>query len=356
MTQAVLGALAAALAHDLAARLGLEGRWAAFAALASLALPISTIFWATLASETLFTLLLLGALALAWHGGERLRWAAALGAGLAAGLMALARPIGVLLLPALALGLLWPRGRGGLAWPRLVLAALACCAALAPWWWRNTRLYGRPVISTVGGVNLLTYNVAAVLARREGLGFWEGRYLVWEYWDAYYAALPVKPANEVEDSEAMRQAAMQVIRASPLEFAWVNTLESLNSLRPGVAQLTVFLQPGVYDEAVGEGDISPATGSLSQPLTRALAVGLTGYYGLAYLFSAAGLLAAALRRRWPLLLGAALPAAILLLSPGPVANSRFRVPAEPLLGILIVEGACWLWGIIRGREGVMRDA
>jgi hypothetical protein len=355
------------LVYDLARRFGLPERRALASALASLVLPISGLFWATLASETLFSVLLLAGLTLSWAGAPdaNARWAAwstPIGAGLAAGLMTLTRPIGVLLLPALAVGLLWPSagqdespprkpGRlgGSLGWGRMALGALACCAVLAPWWWRNTRLYGRPLISTVGSVNLLTYNVAAMLARRQGLGFWEGRYLVWEYWDAYYAGLAIKPTNEVEDADAMRQAAMQVIRASPLEFAWVNTVESLNSLRPGVAQVTVFLQPGVFDETTGEGDISPVSGSLSQPLTRALAIGLTGIYGAVYLLTVAGAGSALARRRWPLLLGAALPVAILLMSPGPVANSRFRVPAEPLMGILVMEGVAWLTGVIRRR-------
>jgi hypothetical protein len=258
-------------------------------------------------------------------------------AGLAAGLMVLARPIGMLLLPGLALCAIWRRAPRPAAL-RLALACLGLGAALGPWLWRNARLYGQPAISTVGGVNLLTYNAAAVLARRAGLGFWEGRYLVWEYWDAHYAALDPKPANEVEDSQAMQAAAMEIILSNPLEFAWVNTVESLNSLRPGVAQFTVFLQAGVNSQPTPEGDISPAAGNLAEPATLLIAVPLVAFYGAAYLLSGVGALAAVARRDWPVALALVLPALALLLSPGPVANSRFRVPAEPLLALLAAEG------------------
>jgi hypothetical protein len=370
VVQAVLAAGATALVYVAGRQFGLSNRMAGLAAFVSLCLPISTIFWATLASENLFVVFMLAAFALAWslasppagRAGYANRWrpyAVAVLAGACAGLMSLTRPIGVLLLPVVAIALIWPSlgmvphslktisfGQAGL---RLALAAVGFSAALGPWWWRNDRLFGRPVISTVGNINLLTYNAAAVLARRQGLGFWDGRYLMWEYWDAYYASLPVKPTNELEDADAMRRAALDIIWQNPIEFAWVNTIESLNSLRPGIAQLTVFFQPGVFDEAAPEGDISPAAETLSEPFTRVLTFSLTGLYGVAYALTLAGAAWAVVRRRWALLLGVALPVGILLLSPGPVANSRFRVPAEPLMAILIAVGLQYLWTMV-GRQ------
>jgi 4-amino-4-deoxy-L-arabinose transferase-like glycosyltransferase len=352
LLQAGLGAASAVLLYLLGLRFGLSTRAATLAALLASALPISNIFWAALASENLFALLLLLTLWLAWDTGQtRLVYLTGLGAGFSAGLMVLARPIGQLLLPVLAVCVVWQKlPKRPLA--RLGLAVVGLALAVTPWLWRNERIFGHPAISTVGGVNLLTYNAAAVLARRAGKGFWDGRYLVWQYWDETYAGLDPKPANTVEDAQAMQAAALKIIWSNPLEFAWVNTVESLNSLRPGIAQLTVFLQPGVYAQTAPEGDISPASVTLSQPATRAIAVVLTGIYGLVYLLSGVGSVSAVAHRRWPLVLGAILPVAVLMLSPGPVANSRFRVPVEPLLALLVVVGAEWGVAWVRQRRVV----
>lgn len=344
VVQAILAAISAVFLFELGTRLGLSPATARLAAILINVFPISAIFWATLASENLFVFFLLLALLLTWDTTNR-SWIVALAAGVAAGLMTLSRPIGVLLLPALAIGIVWKRDlKQSLA--RLALAAAGLAIVLAPWLYRNARIFGRPALASVGGINLLTYNAAAVLAHRAGLGFWEGRYLAYDYWNRYYETLDPKPSNEVEDSYAMQNAAMRILLENPLQSMWVNSVESLNSLRPGFGQFTLFLQPAAFDQSqTSGGDVSPASSDFSRPLIVAVTIALTAFYGAAYLAFAAGAGLAIARRAWPPVFALLLPTAILILSPGPVANSRFRVPAEPLIALVAAHAI---------REGVSR--
>ncbi|MBI3763076.1 MAG: glycosyltransferase family 39 protein [Chloroflexi bacterium] len=331
--QAVLAALSAVFLFELATRIGLSDAAARLGAIAINVYPLAAIFWATLASENLFVFFLVLTLLLTWDGANR-SWLNALATGGAAGLMTLTRPIGVLVLPALAIGVIWKCAPKQAAL-RLVSASLGLGLVLTPWLWRNARVFGKPALASVGGINLLTYNAAAVLTHRAGLGFWEGRYLVYDYWNHYYESLDPKPQNEVEDAYAMQSAAMVILMENPALSIWINSVESLNSLRPGFGQFTLFLQPNAFHQSQSTGnDVSPASGSFSRPLVLGVTIALTAFYGAAYLAFALGAILMLLRREWPAVFALLAPTAILLLSPGPVASSRFRVPAEPLMALV----------------------
>jgi 4-amino-4-deoxy-L-arabinose transferase-like glycosyltransferase len=165
----VLGAVAILLIGLLARRVGGERAGVAAALVAAL-YPVFIGADTSLLSETLYGVLVAGALlmALRVRDGAGTRDAAALGALVA--LAALTRSEALLLLPLLALPVaMWSRpGR----WTRAAACVGACLVLLAPWAIRNVSQLGRPVlISTNDGTLLAGANCAKTYHGRD-LGFW----------------------------------------------------------------------------------------------------------------------------------------------------------------------------------------
>jgi len=171
--QALLGALLAGLVGLLGARIW--GRRVGLIALTLAAVDLPLILVSgTLISETLFVVLVLGSLCAALvhrSGAGGRRWLVL--AGALAGLAALTRTNGlVLLLPVVLLA--WPAGgEAGGARPRRRLASAAvvlACALLvvAPWTVRNAVLLGHfvPVSTETGGTLVGTYNPTSRAERR----------------------------------------------------------------------------------------------------------------------------------------------------------------------------------------------
>jgi O-antigen/teichoic acid export membrane protein len=147
---ALIGTIVVLLTGLIAARLW--GRRAALLALglAAVAPPLILIS-VTLMTETLFTALALGAIALALRVREGSSRGGALGVGALAGLATLARPNGAVLL-VLALVALWGAPRLSLrAVIRPALVLLAAVVVIAPWTIRNARLLHAFVPVTTSG-------------------------------------------------------------------------------------------------------------------------------------------------------------------------------------------------------------
>ncbi|MFO7675038.1 MAG: glycosyltransferase family 39 protein [bacterium] len=166
--QLLLSWLVLLVTRRLAVELGLPGRAAALAALLAAASP-NLAFLATKAvTETTFTLLLAVCLLLMARFRASGRPADLAGAGLAAGLLVLTRPIAVfwpVVISAWA-GWRWLRARAGAPWHALV--PLACALlVVGPWVARNHRVSGRAIVSTAAERNLFLYNAATVVAAAE---------------------------------------------------------------------------------------------------------------------------------------------------------------------------------------------
>lgn len=156
--QQALALLSLGLVWRIARRvLGSPGR--AFAALLAAALwPELAWFDALLLSEGLFTLLLLATVDRLLTLKERGRAGDGAVLGLLAALLALTRPVGLLLFPLfVALGWRALGWRGGIK--PLGIAAVCFILGVAPWMIRNERALGAFVFSTNGGVNLYLGNL-----------------------------------------------------------------------------------------------------------------------------------------------------------------------------------------------------
>lgn len=240
------------------------------------------------------------------RAGERRAPALAVAAGAAAGLAALTRVNGALLLLAVVpLARVRPRGA--------VVVVLAFAAVLAPWTARNAlELHAFvPVSTETGGTLAGTYNRAAMADRVEPAAWRLLRYTE----DAPLARRRLAPAAE---DALLRRAALRFILQHPtypLDVVWHNLRRWLDLAGPTRARFEARTI-----------DIGPGWAQAELPFAWALAV-----------LAALGLLTGAARGTprafW--LAPLALLASTLLVN---AETPRFRAPLDPFLLLLVAAG------------------
>lgn len=327
LAQAVLGAAIVALCALLAARM-LPGRRAVplvAAALAAVWLPLILV-GGVVGSEPLFALLVAGALVAALEHrrhDHRVRWAAL--AGLLAGLAALTRSNGIVIVAPLML-LVWT-GRPRISARALVAPAVVAAAAaltMTPWAVRNLVVLDAfvPIANQTGAALAGTYNEAARTDGRNP-GAWRVLRLVPDYRHIYRERARVP---EVELDRRLREAALRHAREHP---GYVVEVGARNTLR-------MFDLLGVYPTW----RVAQAVG-IRRNWAIASAVWCWGALALAL----AGVVA--LRGRvgpWPVwALVALLVLSVVFLN---VESPRFRTPIEPFL---IVPGAAAIAALLARR-------
>jgi 4-amino-4-deoxy-L-arabinose transferase-like glycosyltransferase len=185
----VLGALAVPVMALLVRRLAGERAGLFAAAVTAVSLPLIA-NESVLMSESLYTATLAGALLAAVVLRDRPSPWRALALGAAVALAALTRSEALLLLPLLALPLLWRH------WRLLALAALGAALLIAPWTARNWVRFGQPVlISTNDGTVFAGANAPSTY-HGPLAGFWNF---------AELARGPRLPANEARASDVLRR-------------------------------------------------------------------------------------------------------------------------------------------------------
>ena len=298
--------------------------------------PLPAVFAGLLLSEILFTAFFLVLLLVLTE--TRLVYSAFGGALLGAAI--LIRPIGIFLwpslIPALCLGVGWRR-----AMAKCALFSVMVAAVIAPWLYRNNCIFGRPILATVQGANLLYYNAAGYITWRDDLTLKEAGEVATKYYQQYLAETGLHPVTEVEQSDAMFSAAMRMLLADPLRAIWFNGLNSLNGLRPGASYFIMYLEPGkINPDSVTNGELSPAISNIGQPEILLVTVVLSVFYGLLYLLSAIGFLQLLRYRKCLALALLVVPCILLMYIPGLASNARFRIPIEPILCLLAALALC----------------
>jgi 4-amino-4-deoxy-L-arabinose transferase-like glycosyltransferase len=174
LAQAALASLGCVLCFGLARRLG--GDRAGFAAAVLYAVdPLLVVSAGLLYPEVTAGLMLTAALLAGWDGVRRDRLLPIAVAGLLLGVLALLRPVGLVLAPVM---LAWVGLAPGQRWGRRVAYAvclgLAWAVALLPWTYRNYRVHGRVVPIATAGTELARHGLAGALtgaAERDPGGF-----------------------------------------------------------------------------------------------------------------------------------------------------------------------------------------
>ena len=334
--QALIALVTVALVWTLAGELA-GPACAPLAALVAALDPPSATHSVLVLTETLFSALVAAAYLALWRGARRPSPPLAAAGGLALGLAVLVRPIGLYLCPAAALfvALAAPAGT---TWSRRALAgALTLALALAPplaWMARNQHEGAGFMLSSIEGANLLYYRAAPVLARVRGLTWQQAmdqcdRDLAQRlHRPVVYAGAPPGPAKEL---------ALEILRAHPRDAVLMVAEGSVRFWAgAGIADIMLFLnviEPGHEARWPERG---PAAMIL---IGYALGVLAQGWHLAVLALAAAGLVAwARARKLRELAFAAGTLALFTLLSAGPGAYARFRIPTVPLVAALAAAG------------------
>ena len=315
VANAVLGTLAVALMGFVAGRL-----WGRRVGLIALALGATCVplivVGGSLLTETLFTVLALGAVAatvVAVGSTHRVRWA--LVAGVLVGAAVLTRTNGFVVLPALALGLWGPSPRR--SWRALApVGALvaATVVAIAPWTLRNaSRMHAFVPVSTEAGSALIgTYNATVQHAPNHPR--------TW-HWPRLVPELQPLLARPLDEPARQRQLA-----DAALDYVGDHPTAPLATTAHNVGRFFGLGGPNWWRYSARTIDVPEMGADLAMAWLAVMAP-----------FMLVGI-AAAWRRRGPPWLWL-VPVLLLLSAAAVVGEIRFRAPVDPFLVLLAALGA-----------------
>jgi 4-amino-4-deoxy-L-arabinose transferase-like glycosyltransferase len=303
-------------------------------------LPTAALWALTVMSETLFTVILLLA-CLSWLASiQRARPLLGAAAGLALGLAAFVRPIGLALVPLWVLLTVIALRRDA-GWRRaLAVGAATIIGAtmiVLPWSLRNLATHGVFAFSGVGERTFFNFNVAQVKAEAEGI-------------------TRDQAASELGTSSSNLVDSLRIITRYPGAFAleqakglfrtlfgleagsWARLLGYPEDLRSGLGIVSSLLEgdPGLAISRLVRVLANPKTGPII--LLAAGSEALTVIvYGLAVVFIIWGRPKGS---RAALLLASS--AILLAVLPAAAGQARFRTPIEPMLVVLAAWGGGFL--------------
>lgn len=338
--QALLSVLVLPMVFLLARRRwGRKGAWAATLIVALD--PIAFIYSGRILSEMLFTLLLVACLFAAIKTTENSRaqtWAFVCGLLLA--LATLTRPIALYLMFPLLIWLAAVRGRSvsyGTAARAIIAALLPWLVLVGGWHVRNQMAIGRPVLSTIGELNQFDYRAAGVIALRDRIPIDEARRRLREN-----APTNLAPA---EFDRWMGREGARIVLENKLIAARMTALGTLKLLfGPPQSAFTQHLvgRFGNFGSAgwMAQSAFSAETRRwlIAHPAELALTVYAELHALIMYILTLITLILIWLRK---LPRSAAFDTLIcgtiiyfLIISSGPEANPRFRMPIVPAIAIL----------------------
>ncbi len=313
-----------------------------------LALDPLTILWSlTILTELLFAVLLgISAVLIsrwAMSGNSRTLLMSGLFVGLACLVRPLAQPVAI----SWAVALLFFSGhqgrRGGVAAGRLMPVLLLIGPAvvlIAPWVVRNSLLWNCPTLSSVDRVTLRDYMAAKVISEYE------------------HVTLPeVQAQLQEQDPDVCPRRSnyyLQIILTHPDIYAKLHVAGTIpvligTSFDRWLQLLGInYVLPDLWRPYLdgGFGKVAEVLGDqfTGSPGAVLFMGGLTGYQVLIYVLAVIGILsfrkAPNPAAKWNIII-TVVAVLILVLTPGEVGHERFRVPAQPLMLILVGYGIGW---------------
>lgn len=307
-------------------------------------------------TETLFTLfilvMLLGGVLFLRHEGDT-RYA--LLTGLALSIATLIRPTPYYLIVLLVPGALLWGFRQHWNWKKQGTVALALLlpflVLVGGWQLRNQRLTGHSDLSQIEGLNMLFHRGAGVIALRDGITIEEARQQIM---DEDYKEMRIRALLNPEEGwgARWRKEGLDIIRQHPLVFLRVET--------EGLVRL--FITPGHETLASALGYPTETTGPLGdlrrlspgdyvdkwlvQNPVHFLLCGYAIFYLLVIYLGNTLWFWYHFRARkfhWEQLYLWGVLIYLTVLSAGPEANHRFRIPVMPILVLFAAQGWYQLW-------------
>ena len=335
--QLLMNCVMLVLVGRIAGRVGVAAGWAAV-----LVLGLDVAFFASaqyLLTETFFTLQLVLFVMLRIEMRRptitrSLHLVLATVAGVLLATMGLTRPIAYYLPALVAILMVFVARRDGLA-TRLacmsgVLLLLPAVVILGMWQVRNVRVSGSAEFSQIKNVNLLMYRAAGVVALRDGISLEAARHRLQRELERQYPDLDGARLLDAAGVEARR-----ILRAEPLLAA--------RTVAEGFAKMMFVPGENALLHLLGVNQPTGPAGDLMRlgfsSFVQKWVVGRSGEFllfafALLHLAVMYGLAVIGLWRLPPQAMAVLLILYLVVLSSGPEAYPRFRVPIAPLLAML----------------------
>lgn len=310
--------------------------------------PVRLFLAASFLTDSLFVVLFFASLVALEKGKESRKYLIV--SALFLGLAILVRPIAQflpLLYAAYLLVTIRPMRKAALM--GLLLIALAYLV-VAPWAYRNHRLFDSWNVSSVGTANLAIYNAPEFLKWSPNPEA-EARLAAFQ---AEQAALPYHEALSLARSDVFVSTFRDVIRGHEISYVFFHLVKTIpffitDGLRDTIRlfQIDIGAMPNISG-ALMRGDVALLlTYLLSGGLPIALLVLGSGFWTLATLLFATESVRALIRRDLFLLFLTLLVCYFALLT-GPVSNARYRLPIEGLIFFLSTLEIYWWHSVRRG--------
>jgi 4-amino-4-deoxy-L-arabinose transferase-like glycosyltransferase len=296
-----------------------------------------------LMTDTLFTFLLVLAVGAGYAllSDRRAPWTWALALGVALALATLVRPITYYLVVPVFVGLLVWAIAVRLPWrpcaAMLLLAVVPSIVLVGGWQVRNYCATGSGEFSHIRGYNLLWYRGAGIVALRDGISIEEARERIRD------SLPPMEGWTTAEEYNLYGREGMALVRRHPVLFVRMQARDTADVLVAPAQVLVVHLLTGEHLETSPFGDLfrlAPGeyarTWVIGRPAVFAAFVYEMLYLLVLYAGAACGIwhaLRAGRGQRAFHLLACGVILYFILLSAGPEAHSRFRVPFMPLLAL-----------------------
>ncbi len=327
---------------------------------ALIALDLTSIVWATqIMSEILFQFLVAIAVVLEFYLLSQMsqsfnyKWAICLSLSSAVflALAILVRPIGIVLIPVMALFLLF---KSGASWSSrtaiTIVMVLVPALTIATWTQRNASVAGVSTFSAIGAKNLYFYRAASVvkftlkLSDKETAEFLR-KQLNWPEGFSLKATGPI--ARQSADTiQAMNRLGKEILAEHFLTFAALTLRDFVYLLlTPGLADVQLLFGYGEGYEAAPP-DLKGKFQSLRNSPLGLIATVL--FHWCLLLLTYVGVtraLVLCLRclrdKSGPLIFLLVVGTMLLLAAAGPEGEARFRVPAMPFLAMVAAVGLSW---------------
>jgi hypothetical protein len=302
-----------------------------------------------LLTETLFTFLFIGSILayLTFRQSGKKRWV--FFSGVSMGLAILCRPIATYFPFFFLILILFDQAKD--IRDRLIKSFLYIVSTLVfiiPWMFWNYASIGLATITTISNYNLLLYNAASLQANQLGQNEGQVRDALK---DQVEQALQARGLTDTPLHRDLiyRELARKIIMSDPLRYVYLHVKNDVNTLLPGVTDLTEIL--GVTVGGKGTLAILNKDGLMAAINhyfeDKAWLIGLFAPAILLLLFIyAADLVGVGVlvkEKKWLALVILLLPISYLLLIPGAPSNQRFRVPVMPYICLLAAQGSIFLW-------------
>jgi hypothetical protein len=233
---------------------------------------------------------------------------------------------------------------------------IVASAIIAPWYFRNYVLTGKPILSTINNYNLLFYNAASLEAELTDKSLDDQQEIYRDRVQSAIGELKIAKTERTLD-DIYSDMAKRIILEHPIRYIFIHLKYDIRNFLPGMSAALEILAPldnGSRDgaETLRKEGFSATFSSYfgDDRINLFILAPFIIFLFISYIADFIGTLVLVKQRSWFVFGVLLLPIAYYLLIPGAPSNSRFRVPVMPYMSILagvgIISTISWIKGKI----------